>query len=481
MQVALTATVVGPEKEDICVDEQGRIKVEFHWDRAGRKSGESSCWIRTMQAWAGAAWGHQFIPRVGMEVVTIFEGGDPDKPMVLGSLFNGTHPAPFALPEDRSRSGIRTQSTSGKVGYNELSFEDRAGAEEVFLKAQRDFRRDVGNDVVMTAGGSSREEIGKSRSTVVGGDADEQIGGSSHSVVRGAHYDIVKGARTTSVKGNHSLIVQGDMSVEVGSPTRPRMGEAFVHGDYALGASNLVTLRSDTVVRLSCGSSQLEITPDTVRIVADNLVLEGNKSITARGNGPGLRLEDDAEITAKTIRFVSEKASIVLDRDTSIDGTQIRLNCKGVAPEVLAGTSDVKTKKLALHLTDDKFVVLSWKEYMLTAAGARFEGTTDGDGNVTLDVPGEARAANLTVFLEGRPEGRQLRYRIRLEPLPPIDSVLGVKSRLENLGYFWGTLDESLDAPTQAALRELQKDHELTPTGQPDEKTVAKLAELSGV
>jgi hypothetical protein len=162
---------------------------------------------------------------------------------------------------------------------------------------------------------------------------------------------IVKGA-ATSVKGNHSLIVQGDMSVEVGSPTRPRMGEAFVHGDYALGASNLVTLRSDTVVRLSCGSSQLEITPDTVRIVADNLVLEGNKSITARGNGPGLRLEDDAEITAKTIRFVSEKASIVLDRDTSIDGTQIRLNCKGVAPEVLAGTSDVKTKKLALHLTD---------------------------------------------------------------------------------------------------------------------------------
>jgi peptidoglycan hydrolase-like protein with peptidoglycan-binding domain len=100
---------------------------------------------------------------------------------------------------------------------------------------------------------------------------------------------------------------------------------------------------------------------------------------------------------------------------------------------------------------------------------------------LTLDVPGEARAANLTVFLEGRPEGRPLRYRIRLEPLPPIDSVLGVKSRLENLGYFWGTLDESLDAPTQAALRELQKDHELTPTGQPDEKTVAKLAELSGV
>ena len=91
-----------------------------------------------MQPWAGAAWGHQFIPRVGMEVVVVFEGGDPDKPMVLGSLYNGTHPPPFALPGDKTRSGIRTQSSPGGGGFNELCFEDAAGREQVYLHAQRD-------------------------------------------------------------------------------------------------------------------------------------------------------------------------------------------------------------------------------------------------------------------------------------------------------------------------------------------------------
>ena len=111
VQVALTATVVGPPGEEIHVDAIGQIKVQFHWDREGSYDDRSSCWIRPMQAWGGAGWGAQFIPRVGMEVIVVFEGGDTDKPMVLGSLYNGTHPVPFQLPSDRTRSGWRTQSS----------------------------------------------------------------------------------------------------------------------------------------------------------------------------------------------------------------------------------------------------------------------------------------------------------------------------------------------------------------------------------
>ncbi|MFT3769477.1 MAG: type VI secretion system tip protein TssI/VgrG [Minicystis sp.] len=130
VQVALTATVVGPPGEEIHVDSLGQIKVQFHWDRAGGYDDRSSCWIRTMHPWGGAGWGVQFIPRVGMEVVVVFEGGDPDKPFVLGALYNGTHPPPFLLPGDKTRSGFRTQSSPGGAGHNELSFEDSAGNEQ---------------------------------------------------------------------------------------------------------------------------------------------------------------------------------------------------------------------------------------------------------------------------------------------------------------------------------------------------------------
>ncbi|NUO51582.1 MAG: type VI secretion system tip protein VgrG, partial [Polyangiaceae bacterium] len=130
VQAALTATVVGPPSEEIHVDEQGRIKVHFHWDREGGGD-DSSCWIRTMQAWGGASWGAQFIPRVGMEVVVAFDGGDPDKPIVLGCVYNATHPMPFAVPADKTRSGIRTRTVQGATGFNELSFRDKRDAEQI--------------------------------------------------------------------------------------------------------------------------------------------------------------------------------------------------------------------------------------------------------------------------------------------------------------------------------------------------------------
>jgi len=180
IQVALTARVVGAGGDDIHVDSMGRIKVQFHWHREGTLDSRSSCWIRTLQAWAGASYGHQFIPRVGMEVIVVFEGGDPDKPMVLGSLYNATHPPSFALPAEKTRSGIRTQTSPQGGGYNELSFEDAKGREEIFVRAQKDLREDVMENRVTT--------VGRTQSTVIGADLQEQVKGDRHSHVKGAHY-----------------------------------------------------------------------------------------------------------------------------------------------------------------------------------------------------------------------------------------------------------------------------------------------------
>jgi type VI secretion system secreted protein VgrG len=176
-QVTETATVVGPPGEEIHVDAHGRIKVQFHWDREGKNDEHSSCWLRAMQPWAGSAWGSQFIPRVGMEVVVTFVGGDVDRPMVVGAVYNAQNPTPYALPAHKTQSGIRTRSSPGGKGANELRFEDAAGEEQVYLHAQRDLDELVENDHTRTVRGDEAISVGRSSTVEIDGDQDVHVKG----------------------------------------------------------------------------------------------------------------------------------------------------------------------------------------------------------------------------------------------------------------------------------------------------------------
>jgi type VI secretion system secreted protein VgrG len=164
-----TAIVVGPAGEEIACDKHGRVRVQFHWDRLGRRDENSSCWIRVAQPWAGRGWGQQFIPRVGNEVVVSFLEGDPDRPLIVGSVYNGDNPTPFALADNRTQSGLRTRSSKdgGQADFNELRFEDRRGSEEVYFHAQKDLKRVVEND--------DRLEVGHDRTSVIEHDRSETI------------------------------------------------------------------------------------------------------------------------------------------------------------------------------------------------------------------------------------------------------------------------------------------------------------------
>ena len=136
----LTAVVVGPGTEEIFTDEHGRVKVQFHWDRESARDDHSSCWIRVAQSWAGQGWGALYLPRVGHEVVIAFLDGDPDCPLVIGATYNGKNPPPcVCLPADKSRSTLRSNSTPGGGGANDIPFEDDAGKEKLGIHAQRGF------------------------------------------------------------------------------------------------------------------------------------------------------------------------------------------------------------------------------------------------------------------------------------------------------------------------------------------------------
>ncbi|GFO57635.1 hypothetical protein GMSM_46420 [Geomonas sp. Red276] len=168
-----TAIVTGPPGEEIHTDEYGRIKVQFHWDREGKNDDRSSCWLRTCQPWSGNGWGLASLPRVGDEVLVGFINGDPDWPIVVGSVNNAASPALYDLPDHKTRSGIKTRSTpgGGTDNFNELRFEDRKGAEEVYLQSERDWNILVKND--------KTEAIRANSSTTIGGDRTTTVKGSS--------------------------------------------------------------------------------------------------------------------------------------------------------------------------------------------------------------------------------------------------------------------------------------------------------------
>jgi type VI secretion system secreted protein VgrG len=155
VQGTQTAIVVGPSREEIYTDKHGRIKVQFHWDRDGKKDENSSCWIRVGQLWAGSGWGAVYIPRIGQEVIVDFLEGDPDRPIVIGCVYHGNNKAPYPLPDEKTKSAIKSETTVGGGGFNEIRFEDTKGEEELFLRAEKDMNVVVLNKLKSDA----REEI----------------------------------------------------------------------------------------------------------------------------------------------------------------------------------------------------------------------------------------------------------------------------------------------------------------------------------
>lgn len=149
-----SAVVTGASGEEIYTDGYGRIKVQFHWDRVGQNNEKSSAWIRVTTPWSGKNWGMIFIPRVGQEVLVDFVNGDPDEPVVVGSLYNADNMPPYTLPANQTQSGIKTRSSKGgtPTDFNEIRFEDKLGSEALNITAQKDFGLVAGNNATMTAG-----------------------------------------------------------------------------------------------------------------------------------------------------------------------------------------------------------------------------------------------------------------------------------------------------------------------------------------
>lgn len=302
-----TAVVVGKQGEEIWTDEYGRIKVQFHWDRLGRKDENSTCWLRVSQSWAGTQWGSIFIPRIGQEVMVQFLEGDPDRPVVTGCLYNADTMPPYGLPANMTQSGIKTRSTKDGTdeNFNELRFEDKKGEEEIYLHAERDFNRVVENNDTLKVGfdkmedGNQTIDIYNDRTvTLDQGNDTLQVKTGNRTVLidtGNSSLTIGTGDRTEEVKGNDSLTIRdGNHTTTVDSGN-----DALVvsRGNHSIKVSaGKSTIEASTEIELKVGGSSIKITSSTITLSAMNIEITGTTGATIDG---GLKV--DVKATTATL------------------------------------------------------------------------------------------------------------------------------------------------------------------------------------
>ena len=258
-----TATVVGPSGEEIYTDKHSRIKVQFHWDRVGKNNESSSCWIRYAQNWAGKGWGIVFIPRIGQEVIVDFLEGDPDCPIATGSVYNADTVPPYDLPAEKTKSTIKTRSSLGGGGYNEIRFEDKKGEEQLFFRAERN------QDIIV-------------KST-----CKESIGYEYHQTVYKNHFITVKEDRNIHVLMDHMEKVDMDMSVQVGMNMNEKVGMSYAHEagmDTHMKAGMNMVLEAGLSLTLKVGGNFININSGGVFIKGNMVMINSGGSA---GNGAG--------------------------------------------------------------------------------------------------------------------------------------------------------------------------------------------------
>ena len=273
-----TAIVVGPEGEEIYVDEYGRVKVQFHWDREGQYNENSSCWIRVSQISAGARWGSMFIPRIGQEVVVNFVGGDPDRPIITGCVYHGTNKPPYPLPDNKTRSGIKTNTSKGGEGFNELRFEDKMGEEEIYLHAQKDMYFYINNKKIEDVVISSIERVGLTKDVTVAGVYSLAVGGKMNERVLGNRKEDVAGEKAIYINKNLNVKINGDQKYENENKSVELIKGASIH------KANNLYMECNKKITLKVGGSSLTIDENEISLKSKKITINGSV-VNMKGSG----------------------------------------------------------------------------------------------------------------------------------------------------------------------------------------------------
>jgi type VI secretion system secreted protein VgrG len=330
-----TAIVVGESGQEIQVDNLGRIRLQFFWDRRGNKKADASRWVRVAQTWAGAGFGAWFLPRVGHEVVVAFEEGDPDRPLVVGCVYHAENKVPYDQPANKTQSGIKTRSSygGGANNFNELRFEDLKGSELLYVQAEKDRQvlvknnntENVNVDEALTVGNNRTKNVVKNETTTIGVDRTEKVG-NNEQITIGTN-------RTENVGSNEQITIGANRTENVGSNEQITIGSNRTEN---VGSNEQITIGADRTE--SVGNNE-QITIGAKRTTSvgsdDSLTVGGNASvsvsgdISVSGDGKGSGTAMQITITAQTQLTLQCGASqiVLTPAMITIQGPLVKINC----------------------------------------------------------------------------------------------------------------------------------------------------------
>ena len=357
----LTAPRSSDQGEDVVTDVHGRVRVKFPWDTTkAEKAGTTSCWLRVAQMWAGAGWGTQFIPRVGMEVTVQFVDGDPDQPVVTGCLYNGLNAPPYA--KTPTQSGIKTASSVDPTRYNELRFEDANNQEQIFVRAQKDYEELIFNNHKTTVHANQTQVVDKNQSETVSGSASLTVAGSRSKGVGGTESIKVKGPRTTTVVKKNTEIFEDEYEQTVTAAVN------ITHN-----ATRTTTVKKDDIETITDGSKATSVIAGSYEVRSSKaltLVQDGKHALQLDGKAH-LQTSSDFSVTNGKCQVESKGGELHLTASSAItlgsgqakielksDGT---INITGTKIGVTAGNNSV--------VADSTGVTISGVKVSSTAVG----------------------------------------------------------------------------------------------------------------
>ncbi|WGK82765.1 type VI secretion system tip protein VgrG [Vibrio aestuarianus] len=256
------AHVVGPDGEEVFCDEHGRVKLHFPWDRYSNGDEHSSCWVRVSQGWACSQYGMMAIPRIGHEVIVSFLNGDPDQPIVTGRTYHASNKAPYTLPDNKTKTVLRSETHQGE-GFNELSFEDQAGQEKIYLHAQKDYEALVLNDAT----------------THIKHDSHLTVDNDQFSHIKNNQHLTVEGESREAVQGNRTLIINGSLHVKSGQVWVNEAGD-----EIHIKAGQKVVIEAGSEITVKAGGSFVKVDPAGVHLSGAGVNLNSGGNA---GNGSG--------------------------------------------------------------------------------------------------------------------------------------------------------------------------------------------------
>jgi type VI secretion system secreted protein VgrG len=383
-----TAVVVGPDGEEIFTDKYGRVKVQFNWDRDGQSDADSSCWVRVAHPWAGKKWGTFTIPRIGMEVVVDFLEGDPDRPLIVGCVYNADMMPPYELPGEKTKSTTKTMSSKGGEGFNEIRFEDKKGSEQVFIHAEKDLDLRVENDRRVFIGGNKadkpigddhlivkrdkRKQIERDEENIIKRDQIEEIGRD--------HHLKINGKEAIAIDGSHSFTVSGDVNEKFSQNHNEEAGQA-IH----IKAGMKLILEAGAQLSLKVGGNFIDLGPAGIAITGTPTVLINSGG--AAGSGPGATVVKPTAPKQAEIADHANPGSLAESYKSQRAAMSSSQAAAAEAPWHNPNEEENKQKKswIEIELMDEANKPVPGEAYRVTLP----DGTTLAEG--TLDEKGFAR------------------------------------------------------------------------------------------